>query len=73
MKLTRTSIISGQTHTLDLPVTMEQVLRYQRGALIQEAFPNLSPELREFVMTGITPDEWTEHMRPPPDDEEDEL
>jgi hypothetical protein len=29
-----------------------------RGWKIQEAFGFLSPEEREFLMTGITPEEW---------------
>jgi hypothetical protein len=28
--------------------------------LIQDAFPFLSNDEREFIMTGITPDEWNE-------------
>jgi hypothetical protein len=58
MKITRVSMISGQSHTLDLPVTYEQLLAYAEGALLQEAFPHLSPPEREFIKTGVTPDEW---------------
>ena len=29
-----------------------------RGALVQEAFPNLSAAEREFILTGITAEEW---------------
>ena len=28
--------------------------------LIQNAMPNLSADEREFLMTGITPEEWAE-------------
>lgn len=31
-----------------------------QGAMIQEAFKELNPEEREFLMTGITPAEWNE-------------
>jgi hypothetical protein len=31
---------------------------WQNGKLIQDAFPSLSVVEREFIMTGITPDEW---------------
>jgi hypothetical protein len=31
---------------------------YDRGALVQVAFPFLSNAEREFLMTGITPQEW---------------
>lgn len=31
---------------------------WRNGKLIQEAFPMLSDNEREFIMTGITPEEW---------------
>lgn len=31
---------------------------YNKGALIQDAFPRLTAEQREFLLTGITPEEW---------------
>jgi hypothetical protein len=71
MKITRTSQITKQIHTLDLPITKEQLDRYYAGELIQVAFPDLEPPLREFLMTGITPEEWQQHIMPPPDDEGD--
>lgn len=37
-------------------------LKFQmgRGALIQDAFPTLTPDEREFLLTGMTADEWDE-------------
>jgi hypothetical protein len=32
--------------------------------LIQNAFPTLSPEIREFIMSGITPQEWADMFGP---------
>jgi hypothetical protein len=58
MKITRTSMVSGETRTLDLPVTEEQLNKYASGALLQDAFPHLSPGDREFIKTGITNEEW---------------
>ncbi len=44
---------------MELDITPEQLARYEQGnELIQNVFPNLSPEHREFIMTGITPEEW---------------
>lgn len=60
MKITRTSTATGITRTLDLDITQEQLLSYERGLKIQHAFPNLTPAEREFFMTGITEDEWNE-------------
>jgi hypothetical protein len=61
MLITRTSTLSGITRTLDLDVTPAQVDRYDAGGvLIQDAFPQLSKEQREFIKTGITAEEWDE-------------
>lgn len=68
MKITRTSNYSGIKRTLDLPVTQEQIDAWEAGALIQNAMPSLSPDDREFLKTGITPDEWNEMF--PKEDEE---
>lgn len=32
--------------------------RWANGELIQNALPDLDAEYREFLMTGITPEEW---------------
>jgi hypothetical protein len=68
MKITKTSILSGKEHTMDLPVTQEQIDTYNKGALVQRAFPHLSAEEREFLLTGITPAEWNKAF--PPDEDE---
>lgn len=62
MLITKVSMFSGVTHTLDVPVTPEQLDSWLGGKLIQDAMPNLSPDDREFLMTGATPDEWDEMM-----------
>lgn len=71
MKITRTSPFSGQTNTRDIPVTEEQLERWRAGTLIQDAMPNISPGDREFIKTGITPEEWEEAFNPftPTEDE----
>jgi len=58
MLVTRTSNITGITRTLDLPVTEEQLAAHKSGTLAQHAFPDLSTDLREFIITGVTPEEW---------------
>lgn len=60
MEITRTSPVSGITRTMSLPVTQEQLNRVQAGGYVQNIFPNLSADEREFILTGITPDEWDE-------------
>ena len=58
MLITRYSRYSGICRTMDLPITEEEIELYNNGALIQNAFPHLTPDQREFYMTGITSEEW---------------
>lgn len=59
MLIDRVSPFSYKLHTMDLPITPDQVLAYLSGrVLLQDAFPQLTPAQREFYKTGITPDEW---------------
>ena len=58
MIIHKRSLISGKTNAMDLPVTKEQVKEWQDGGLIQDVFPDLTPDEREFIQTGITPNEW---------------
>ena len=58
MLITRQSLVTGVTRTLDIPVSQEQLDLWKSGTYIQDAMPELPQELREFIMTGITADEW---------------
>ena len=60
MLITRQSQWSGKVRTLDIPVTYDQLYEWKRGALIQNAMPNLTADQREFLMTGVTAEEWEE-------------
>lgn len=60
MKITRVSPFSNKKATLELDVTARQIASWERGELIQDAMPNLTPAEREFIKTGVTPDEWGE-------------
>jgi hypothetical protein len=68
VQITRRSGITGKNNTLEVPISREDYILGQKkrdaGALIQEAFPTLSPPWREFLMTGITPEEWDEYINP---------
>jgi len=58
MIIERTSPVTGAKNRMDLPVTAEQLQAWQSGTLIQQAMPHLSPDEREFLMTGIHGDDW---------------
>lgn len=59
VEVRRQSILSGAVHTCVIPMSQRQIEDWESGNfLIQDVFPNLSPEEREFILTGITPVEW---------------
>jgi len=61
MKLTKVSMYSGIEHTMDLPISLEQLALWNAGGgLIQDIFPSLTPDQREFLMTGMTAEEFNE-------------
>lgn len=63
MKIVRTSMLTGQVRTKDLPITQEELDRYERGEIVQHVWPHLSANDREFIMTGITEEEWNESFK----------
>jgi len=70
MQITRTSMISGNTNTMELNVTQEQLTAWESGVHIQVAMPQLNAEEREFVKTGMTPMEWNELFGEEEDEED---
>lgn len=59
MEITRVSSITGAKNTRNIDITDEQLEHWQiSGKLIQDVMPNISDDDREFILTGITPDEW---------------
>ena len=62
MIVTRKNIFTVVERSLDLDVTQEGLNRWKNGELIQNVFPHLSVDEREFLMTGILGEEWNELM-----------
>lgn len=58
MQVTRRSPFSGKTHTMELAITEEELQRWKAGELVQNVWPQLTADEREFIMTGITKEEW---------------
>lgn len=70
MKITRYSLLSGKLHSMEIDVTNEQIRNYLDGMLIQRAMPNISNEEREFILSGITPEEWNQTFAEETENEE---
>ena len=58
MLITKTSMLSGNTSSMDIDVSQDQIDLWQGGSLIQNVMPDLSADEREFIMTGVTAEEW---------------
>lgn len=62
--ITRKSPFSGKVNEMTLPLDAEEFNErfeaWERGVLIQDAFPTLTADEREFIKTGITPQEWAD-------------
>ena len=64
LEVTRKSILSGKTNTMTLDITQESLDIYDiiGGMLVQNVFPNLNKEEREYLINGVTPDEWNKYI-----------
>jgi hypothetical protein len=62
-------MFSGVERTLDLPITEAQLTEWKTGTLCQNAFPQLSADEREFIMTGVTAQEWSDEFGDEDDDD----
>lgn len=62
VNVTRKSPFSGKMNTMTLNISESEfkraLTRYIQGAYIQDAFHMLNADEREFIKTGITPEEW---------------
>ena len=59
VELTRSSDFTGNVNSMVLPVTQGMLDHYYMGnEYVQDVFPTLDADQREFIKTGCTPNEW---------------
>jgi len=58
MIVKRVSLLSGIEREMDLNVTQEQLDRVAGRERIQNVLPHLSASEREFIISGISAEEW---------------
>ena len=69
MLVTKRSLWSGKEQSMEIPTTAEELEAYANGdADIQAVLGHLSAEHREFILTGLTPEEWAEMQAEAPAD-----
>ena len=63
ISIERKSTLTGIIHVREIEVEPNKLhawLSGKLGGFIQDVFPELSADDREFLLTGITPGEWDE-------------
>jgi hypothetical protein len=59
MKVYRRSLRTGKTHVMELPVTKNGLDAYENGyGTLESIFPDLTPNQREFIKSGMTEEEF---------------
>ena len=59
VRITKASMLSGKQNQMVLPVRQGQIEYWiDTCMLVQDAFPQLDDDQREFLISGITPEEW---------------
>lgn len=62
VKITKRSVFSGKLNTIEIPMTDDEfdnaMEAWENGMFIQDAFHKLSATQREFILSGVTEDEW---------------
>lgn len=58
MIITRRNPFTSEMISREIDVTQHEYDNWLNGQLIQDAMPHLSADEREFIMTGITPEQW---------------
>jgi len=57
----RVSPLTGKTNIMQIDITLDQIHQWENGlGLIQDIMPNLTASEREFIMSGMTDDDWNE-------------
>ncbi len=60
MKINRKHFLTGDIRSMELDITMQQLVQWQSGGLIQNVMPALTLDEREFLITGVLPGEFEE-------------
>lgn len=58
VKYSKVCSVTDKLYEVSIP--LHKYRNIQSGNLIQNVFPDMSPDRREFLISGITPAEWEE-------------
>jgi len=61
VRVHKQSVITGNHNSMVLPTRQGELEYWEESmTLVQDAFPHFTPEQREFLISGSTPEEWNE-------------
>lgn len=69
VRVTGTCVVTGKEHSVEVPDA--RMILYQCGAHVQDAFPELPTDEREFLISGISPEGWKRAFGGGPEDDGD--
>lgn len=64
MLIKRQDPMTGKVNEIDLNITIEQWGAYKAGGYVQDCFPQLTADEREFIISGIPPGLFDEYCGP---------
>lgn len=74
IRLSKISALTGKLNSLELPISQGDYCRWLFSQqLIQQAFPQLTSDQREFMLSGATPEEWNKTFGEGDEGEGDEV
>ena len=60
----RKSPFTGMVNQMEIELDPNDYVNWKNGVNIQDAFPYLTADEREFIKTGITPEDWAAEFYP---------
>jgi len=59
VRVHKQSCITGNHNSMVLPTRQGELEHWEESmALVQDVFPHFTPDQREFLISGCTPEEW---------------
>jgi len=59
VRVYKQSCITGNHNSMVLPTRQGELEHWEESmALVQDVFPHFTPDQREFLISGCTPEEW---------------
>mgnify|MGYP006077114139 FL=1 len=66
MLITQNSTLTGKLNTMELDITYSNYTKYKLGKEnVQDVFPHLNVYETEFLISGVTPQEWDSMLLDP--------